>query len=199
MSSAAPHRLAGLVRERRGIAVVEFALIAPILLLMICGAFEMGHIMYARSVLEGAMVQAARAASASLEASESEREAAMKDSIRGSMAVFTLPKGQSITIDTKVYRDFSTAYPENYTDANKNNRYDQGEPFTDRNANGKWDPATPIPGSMGGPGDVVSYTAVFPKEILFGFLMSELSMGTAVNLNATTVVRNENMVRRTSL
>lgn len=183
-------------RDTRGIAVVEFALIAPVMLLMICGAFELGHIMYARSVLEGAVVQAAREASASLETSEAERERIMKASIRGSMAVFTTARGKSLTIETKVYRDFSTAYPENYTDVDKNNRYDAGEPYIDRNANGRWDPAIPVLSSMGGPGDVVSYTAVFPKEILFGFLSSELSLGSAVTLNATTVVRNENMVRK---
>lgn len=186
------------LRDRRGIAAVEFALVAPALFLMVCAAFELGHIMYARAVLEGAVTQAARVASASLETSETARRKVMLDYVKDSMAVFTTAKGKSISIDVKVYRDFSTAYPENYTDVNKNGAYDLGEPYTDRNKNGKWDPATPIPSIMGGPGDVVSYTAEFPKEILFGFLSGELGLGKSVDLSATTVVRNENMVKKST-
>ena len=184
-------RLLSSLRDRRGVAAVEFALIALPLFTMICGTIELGHIMYARAVLEGAVTEAARTAAASLSSTESDREKVMLDSIKGSMKVFTMAKNKNIAITTKVYRDFSTAYPENFTDANRNGVYNLGEPYTDRNANGKWDDAQPIPGTMGGPGDVVSYTATFPKEVLFGFLISSLKMKSSVDLNATTVVRNE--------
>jgi Flp pilus assembly protein TadG len=186
-------------RDRRGVTAIEFAIVAPVMLLLICGTFEMGHIMYARSVLEGAIVEAARAASSTMETNEVDRTLIMRKSIEDSMAVFTRAKGKSITIETKVYRDFSTAYPETYTDTNGNGKYDFGEAYVDRNMNGKWDPAVQVAGTLGGPGDVVSYTAIFPKQILFNFIASDLGLRGAVNLSATTVMRNENMVRKTTL
>lgn len=190
---------AALRRDRRGVTAIEFAIVLPVMMLLICGTFEMGHVMYARSVLEGAVVEAARQASASLETNELQRTATMRQSIENNMAVFTKAKGKSITIESKVYRDFSTAYPETYTDANKNGKYDLGEPYVDRNMNGQWDPAVQIAGTLGGPGDVVSYTVTFPKQILFDFIASDLGLKGAVNLSATTVMRNESMVRKKSL
>lgn len=186
-------------RDRRGVTAIEFAIVAPVMLLLICGTFEMGHIMYARSVLEGAIVEAARAASSTMETNEVDRTLIMRKSVEDTMAVFTKAKGTSVTIETKVYRDFSTAYPETYTDANGNGKYDFGEAYVDRNMNGKWDPAVQVAGTLGGPGDVVSYTAIFPKQILFNFIASDLGLRGAVNLSATTVMRNENMVRKTTL
>jgi Flp pilus assembly protein TadG len=183
--------------DNAGLAAVEFALLAPVMILLICGSLEMGHMIFARIALDGAVVEAARAATASLETEESTRTQLMRNSIRRTMENFNTAPGQSISIETTVYRDFSTAYPENFTDTNGNRVYNIGEPFTDRNANGKWDPATPITGTLGGAGDVVSYTATFPKAILFSdFLPSFLNFGRQFTLKSTTVMRNEAVVRR---
>lgn len=186
-----------LSRDRSGIAAVEFALLAPTMILLICGSLEMGDMIMARMTLDGAVVDAARVATASLETSEATRTASMRASIQNTMSSFHTAPGQSISIQTTVYRDFSTAYPENFTDVNGNGAYNTGEPFTDRNANGRWDPAVPISGTLGGPGDVVSYTAIYPKDILFGFLPAMLNLGTQFTLKSTTVMRNEAVVRRT--
>ena len=105
--------------------------------------------------------------------------------------------GKNITIVTTVYKDFSTSTPENFTDQNGNGVYDKGEDFIDRNGNGKWDPAIPIPGKLGGPGDVVSYTAAFPKLRLFGTMTSWFGVSPEATLVATTIVRNEAVVRKT--
>jgi Flp pilus assembly protein TadG len=184
-------------RDRSGIAAVEFALLAPTMILLICGSLEMGDMIMARMTLDGAVVEAARVATASLETSETARTAAMRASIENTMSSFHTAPGTSISIQTTVYRDFSTAYPENFTDTNGNGVHDATEPFTDRNANGKWDAAVPISGTLGGPGDVVSYTAIYPKDILFGFLPGLLNLGTQFTLKATTVMRNEAVARRT--
>ena len=53
-------------------------------------------------------------------------------------------------------------------------------------------------GTLGGPGDVVSYTVRFPKRILFGFLGAQWLLGDSIMLTGSTVVRNESVVRRTS-
>jgi len=191
-------RRPSLRNDRRGVTIVEFAIILPAMLTLICGGLELAHMIFARVALEGAVVEAARLATASLETNESDRTKAMADYITRTMKPFPTTIGKSISIRTTVYKDFSTAYPENYTDVNRNGRYDLGEPYVDRNANGSWDPAIPIAGTLGGPGDVVSYTAVFPKRILFGFLAQPLGLTNTIELKAATVVRNESVVRKTA-
>ncbi len=185
--------------DRRGVAIVEFALLAPVMLLLICGSIELGHMLFARMVLEGSMTEAARLATASLETTESDRDAIMRGSIMRAMNGFPLARGRSMTIATAVYHDFSSVTPETYTDANGNGRYDLGENFVDRNRNGKWDDAAPVANSaLGGPGDVVSYTVTFPKAVLFGWLSEVLNFQNGIiPLRATTVVRNEAVVRKT--
>lgn len=189
-------RLRTLGRERSGITAVEFAVILPGMLTLICGSLEMGHMIFARVVLDGAVVEAARTATASLETAEGTRTQAMRTSITQMMEAFPIADGKTILIDTKVYRDFNAVRPEEYIDVDGNAKYDLGEPFTDRNGNGQWDPSSPKTGTLGGPGDVVSYTASYPKKILFGFLAGPLGLGTSLNISSTTVVRNESVVRR---
>ncbi len=186
--------------ERRGVAVIEFALLSPIMLFLICGAIEIGNMIFARVVLEGAVTEAARLATASLEDSEAQRTTTMKNSIIESMHQFPIAKNNSLVITTTVYRNFSDAYPEPYNDANGNKKYDLGETFSDRNQNGIWDDAKPVTGStLGGPGDVVSYTAKFPKRVLFSFVGDLIGFKNGViPLAATTVTRNEAVVRKTS-
>ena len=185
-----------LLPDTRGATIVEFAVILPALLTLICGSIEIGHMMYARQMLEGAVVEAARKATASLETNEAARTQIMKDSIKKQMAAFPIATGKQIDIATTVYADFSSAYPETFTDLNKNGVYNFPEPFVDRNQNGKWDPATPKTGTLGGPGDVVSYTATFPKKLLFGYVGNFIGYPNGIiPLKATTVVRNEAVVR----
>lgn len=186
-----------LAREKRGVTIVEFAFLSPVMLVMICGSIEMGHMLLARAVLDGAIVEAARTATASLETGEAERTEIMVESIQDAMSSFPIAEGEEVRIETRVYRDFSSVTPEYYDDANENGSYDLGEAFTDRNGNGKWDPATPISGTLGGPGDVVSFTAVYPRRTLFTFLERTAGLNTTIDLTATTVVRNESVVRRT--
>ncbi|MEI5686336.1 TadE/TadG family type IV pilus assembly protein [Sphingomonas kyungheensis] len=183
------------LRDARGVTVVEFAIILPAMLTLICGTIEMGHMILARQVLEGAVVDAARKATASLETDETRRRDIMTASITRSMAAFATAPGQTMEIQTKVYADFSSAYPETYTDQNGNGRYDAGEPYVDRNRNGKWDDTTAKTGALGGPGDVVSYTVRFPKRLLFGFVGRFIGRSVTLPLSVTTVVRNEAVVR----
>lgn len=188
-----PHALA---RNTRGVTAVEFALLATPLMWMICGTIELGHTMFARAVLEGAVVEASRIATASLESSEADREKIMRQSITDTMTSFRGAPGTTVSISTKVFRDFASVTPENFTDKNGNGKWDAGEDFIDRNGNGKWDPAISISGTMGGPGDVVAYTVTFPKQMLFGTMTNWFGIGSSTVLSATTVVRNEAVMKR---
>ena len=189
---------APLAKDRTGVSTVEFAIILPALLTLMCGAIELGHMLLARVVLEGAMTEAARISTASLETAEAQRTTLMEESIEQAMGNFPLADGAHVSVQTIVYGNFSSAHPEPYEDATANGHYDLGESYVDRNANGKWDAATPKTGTLGGPGDVVSYTVRFPKRILFGFLGAQWLLGDSIMLTGSTVVRNESVVRRTS-
>ena len=114
------------------------------------------------------------------------------------MRPYLLMPGQQPSVVTVVYHSFGDSRPEDYTDANGNGRYDvavppaPAEPFVDRNGNGQWDPALPIAGSKtGAEGDVVSYTATYPVQHLFGFLVRLVFREPGISLKATSVVRNE--------
>ena len=41
--------------DQAGAAIVEFALVAPTMILLMMGVFELGHTMYVQSVVNGAM------------------------------------------------------------------------------------------------------------------------------------------------
>ena len=185
-----------------GVTAVEFGLIAPVMMLMLCGAIEFGHVLFARMVLEGAIMEAARGASATLETAEADRTTAMRNKIIASMDRFPVAKDREVSIVTTVYADFASTRPENFTDQNGNGRYDPpagqfgGEPFTDRNQNGVWNAATPKTGTLGGPGDVVSYTVVFPAKLFFDMGMKPIGLSDSITLTATAVTRNEAVVRK---
>ena len=165
---------APLAKDRSGVSTVEFAIILPALLTLMCGAIELGHMLLARVVLEGAMTEAARISTASLETAEAQRTTLMEESIEQAMGNFPLADGAHVSVQTIVYGNFSSAHPETYEDANANGHYDLGESY------------------------VVSYTVRFPKRILFGFLGAQWLLGDSIMLTGSTVVRNESVVRRTS-
>lgn len=183
-------------REQRGVAAVEFALIAPVVVLMVVGTIEIAHMLTVQVSLDGAVAEAARAAAVRLEQSEDTRDTAMREYVTRRMSAFPIANGQSVTIATTVYRTFGSSYPEGFTDSNGNGRYDgptpstPGEPFDDRNKNGVRDLASSITGKMGGPGDVVSYTAQFPAALYFDYF-STITGANGFTLKATTVLRNE--------
>jgi uncharacterized membrane protein len=177
-----------------GVTAIEFALLLPVLLLLICGAIDLGYLYMAQTSLNGAVLQAARSSAASMEKSESDRDTAMRASIVQTMSPY---KSGDPAISTTVYHRFGDSSPEPYIDANHNGHYDPpqgaapGEAFTDRNGNGVWDASVPLATgakTMGDVGDVVNYTATLPVQHLFGMLTASTP---SVLLHATAVVRNE--------
>jgi len=186
-------------RDARGTTIVEFGVLAPVMITLIMGAIEMGHFLSVRSTLEGAVVEAARQATASMEIDEDDRDQAMRDLITKHMSAFPIAEGHQLVIATKAYRDFGTAYPEEFTDTNGNGVYDPGEAFIDRNGNGHWDPDLPISGTdLGSPGDVVSYTAIFVTDPYFQMIGRIMGLEGGLTLTATTVVRNEPVKKKTT-
>jgi hypothetical protein len=185
-----------ILRDRRGLALTEFAMLAPVMILLITGCIELGRIAMIQSSLEASLGRAARKALVDLRMPEATRLANLEASIRETLAAFS-PEPGDIDIETTVYRDFSSSYPEAFEDQNRNGTYDgpngssPGEPFDDRNRNGRRDLAVPLAGSMGQEGQVVTYNVSYRIKPLFGFLPFGFENGQPKILRSSVVSRNE--------
>lgn len=190
-----------LARERRGVAAVEFAMLAPAMFALIMGAIELAHVAVLRNTLEGAVGEAARVASVRLDQTEDEREATMVALIAERMRDYPMVARGQIGIQTKVFRSFRESMTEPYEDVNRNGSYDgpipgvPGEPFDDRNLNGVRDAATQQAGRLGGVGDVIGYTATFPAKLYFAMLAPVFGGANGLEVSASTMVRNEPVTR----
>ncbi len=192
-----------LTTNDRGVAAVEFAMIAPVLILMICGFMEYAHLSSARTTLEAATMRAARAVAAT--DCPSSREAIMRSIIESSMDNVPSADGGKPKIVTKAYGDkFGDVGGEPFVDKNKNKVYDEDptitdpdkrDTYTDINGNGKYDKDMGNVGSIGAAGQVISYSAEYKVKSLFGFISKRYSDADFYTIKASTVVRNEPVFR----
>src|SRR5690606_5005706 len=49
-----------LARDSEGMAIVEFAIVAPVFLIMLMGVFDVAHTLYTTSIVQGTMQKAGR-------------------------------------------------------------------------------------------------------------------------------------------
>lgn len=178
--------LASLLRDERGVTVVEFAMITPALALVLFGLFDLTYNMYTVQMLQGAIQDAAR--DSTIEGAGSGQAAIDANVTR---AVHAVAPGATITFDRKSYTNFTgVARPEDYNDLNANNTCDNGEPYEDANMNGNWD-LDPGETGFGGARDAVLYSVnvnyrrAFP---IYAFIPGQTE---DFNLVATTVLRNQ--------
>jgi Flp pilus assembly protein TadG len=153
-------RLNRLGPDRDGAAIIEFAIVAPVFLLLLMGTFDIGQMAYGKAILNGVVEKAAR--SSSLETADTTAADNMvKDALKP-----ILP-GATITTTRKSFFDFSDIdRPEKWTDANNDGSCNNGEPFIDENRNGGWDENIGLSGN-GGAGDVVLYTVNVSYQPIF--------------------------------
>lgn len=183
MSATAPPT--SLARDERGATAVEFALIAPALLMVLLGVFDAGYNLYTASVLDGAAQKAAR--DSSLEGAEA-KGLAIDDRVVD--AVHNVVPRAKVTFDRRAYRDYSDIHrPEDYTDVDKDGACDNNEPFEDINGNGIWDSDRGTE-TMGGARDAVLYTITVSYPRAFP-LMHLLGLPETVTSQSRTVLRNQ--------
>jgi len=166
-------RIRNLLRNNRGIAAVEFALIAPVFLAILLTVFEFGFAFYARAVLQGAVEEAARTATlenTEFSAISNRVSAQVKTVIPASDADTDI----SFDLDPVYYANYvDLELPEDFEDNNNNDRWDSNECFVDRNNNSTYDTDVGLAG-RGGAQDVVAITATlsylrpFPLWRMFG-------------------------------
>ena len=149
--------------DRGGNTLIEFAIVSPVLLLMIMGLFDMAHTQYSRSVLHGAMQKAGR--DLTLENANSQQvniDQRVTDQITSVM-----PSGATIDLEKLSFFEFAdVSEPEEFTDMNNDGICNNNEPYIDANENGGWDANRGRDG-IGGARDVVLYTATVTYPRLF--------------------------------
>ena len=142
---------AGIGPCRKGSVIIEFAILAPVFLLLLLGTFDIGQMVYARSVLHGAVEEAAR--SSSLETADT---TAADDKVKAAITP-VLPHA-SFSSSRLSYYDFSDiGRAGQWNDSDGDGICDNGESYVDENGNGSWDADVGESGN-GGAGDVVLYT-----------------------------------------
>jgi Flp pilus assembly protein TadG len=189
-------RLRTLRQADGGAALTEFGLIAPALLTLLFGAFDIGHTLYMKTVLEGAVQKAAR--DASLE-SAAGNDASVRTAIDNAVRDQILPLNSNavITFDRRFYRTFTdaaAAQEEDFTDSASgtyaNGICDNGETFEDINNNGVWDADGGDSINRAGARDNVVYTVNVEYPRLFP-LHAFLDVPDKTSLSASTVLANQ--------
>lgn len=180
------HRLPA---ERSGTTTVEFAVVAPVFLTMLMAVFDLGFLVYAKAVLQGAVEDGAR--SASLENTTwADIEERVNRQVTSVIPVENADTDISFSFDPTYYGNYADiALPEDFTDANANGVWDTNECFVDRNGNRTYDTDVGLAG-RGGAQDVVSisaevtYRRIFPLWALMGDTQNH-------TISARTYLRNQ--------
>jgi Flp pilus assembly pilin Flp len=176
--------LAALRRDARAATIVEFALILPVLCMMILGTLDLGYRSYVDSVVQGALHDAARMATVG-----NVTTAQIQTYVQNKLQAFS--RNATITITTRSYTDYSgVKMPERITsDTAPIGVYNQGDCFEDANGNGTYDTDRGRSGT-GGSEDVVyfevsmTYPQLIPVGQLFGW-------GNTVTTVQNTELRNQ--------
>lgn len=177
--------LRNLAGDRQGAALVEFALIAPVLLLLLLGMFDMGYNYYVQSQLQGAIQKAAR--DSGIEGAHSRLS---QIDARVTEAVHDLMPDAEVTFERRSYARFTdVSRPEDYSDIDGNGSCGDGEPFEDANGNGTWDEDRGMAG-LGGARDAVLYVVSVSYLRPFG-VAAFAGLPDTVRTEATTVLRNQ--------
>ncbi|MGN6819567.1 MAG: TadE/TadG family type IV pilus assembly protein [Sphingomonas sp.] len=177
-------RLRLLARDTRGATLVEFAIVSPVMILMLMGISDLAYQIYAQAILNGSLQKAGRDSTIQGAANNT---AAIDQKV--SDMVKKVAANATFTFTRKNYDSFSLIKPEPFTDSNGNGVRDAGECFTDVNGNGSWDSDPGITG-QGGANDVTVYTVtvtyprLFPVARLFGW-------SSTVTISSSTLLKNQ--------
>ena len=186
MTLAPINPLARVFGDQRGTTIIEFAVVAPVLLMIIIGGMEIGHLGYVKGITRAALQVAAR--DSGLESNSSSQnavDAALRDRIK------TVIPNASISIQRRSYTDFTDVNtPEDFNDSNGNGLYDPNECFTDMNGNARWDADRGRSNSQGGADDVVLYTVSVSYNKIFP-LWKLIGQPSTNVISAETTLRNQ--------
>jgi Flp pilus assembly protein TadG len=177
--------ITSLTSDSEGATIVEFAFVAPVLILLVMGTLDIGHAIYTRSVLEGEIQKAARAST--METASMAVQQAQIDADVAAIVRKIAGTDAQLQFERKAYGTYKSARrkAEEYVDTNNN----AGESFEDSNGDGIWSDDAGIAG-QGKARDVQQYTVTvrydrkFPTSALLGWSEGE-------TLIVRSVLRNQ--------
>jgi Flp pilus assembly protein TadG len=179
-----------LVRDESGSPAVEFALAAPVLLLLIAAIIELGMIMFVSTLMEGSLREAGRYGITGQVPEDGDRVGYILDMVADrTLGLVDIGK---VTLKISAYPTFDdVGKGEDFVDGNGNGKYDHGETFKDCNHNGERDADRGTAGA-GGSGDVVLYQLDYDWPLLTSLMRPLIGDGNGkFHIQASTVVRNE--------
>ncbi|MDC0886392.1 pilus assembly protein [Altererythrobacter sp.] len=175
--------LKSLNRDKQGVTIVEFGLIAPTLLLMLMGLYELGHGMYVQSIVSGAMQDAGRDATL-----EGAKQSEMRELLK--KRVLSVSPGSEVKLSFRNFGSYTEIGElEDFKDINGDGKCSKNEPYEDLNENGMHD-YYDGEGGIGNARDavvfraVVEYDRIFPMPTLAGWSQKNTVEG-------VTVLRNQ--------
>lgn len=178
-----------LLQDTRGTTVIEFAIIAPVMALLLLGAFDTAHSLYVRAALQGVVQKTAR--DSALESGvATEQQTILDNKVRA--GVTAIANTATIVITRRYYRTFSdaaAAQAEAWTDTNHNGICDANEPYQDDNGNGTWD-ADGGNAGQGGAKDRTLYTVTMTYPRFFP-LYRIIGGSSTTKITASTVLENQ--------
>ncbi len=170
-----------------GATVVEFALIAPILFLLMMGIIEFGLIFFLNVMLQGAVDTASRLGKTGFAPAGVTRDSWLREQIRENMA-YDMVNVDDLNISMLWYRGMQdVGQPEPCLVTTCTAGSPPGD-FQDINGNGVWDADMGIDGSGGGSMSV-AYRVSYDWDI-FTPIMREY-LGNTITLSSVAIVRNE--------
>ncbi len=186
MFSLTKYQKKSLACNADGVTAVEFAIIAPVFILILMGIIEFSVVMFVSSIIEGATAASSRYGKTGYVAAGSTRQQQIVDAITSRAG--GLLETAKITVTSKVYPSFnSISQEEPYIDTNHNGTHDTGEDYTDVNGNTQWD-SSGVAG-LGNANDIVVYTVSYPWVINTPIIANFL--GNTFVISSRTVVKNE--------
>ncbi len=182
-------------RDQRGAVLVEFAVVAPVMCVLLLAAFDVSHTLYTRAVLQGLVQKTGRDFTLETGSAQAQQNALDEKVQKQARA---LNNTADIAIDRRYYRTFTAAaaaQAETWTDTNGNGTCDgpsgstPGEPYQDANNNSRWDDDGADAG-LGGAKDAVVYTVTmtYPRMVP---IYSFIGGSNMVKVEAATVLRNQ--------
>jgi Flp pilus assembly protein TadG len=171
-------------RDEKAATIVEFALILPVLCMLLLGTLDLGYRSYVNSVVQGTLHDAARMATVG-----GVTTAQIQTFVQNRLQAFS--RNATITTTTRSYSDYSgVKVAETITnDTAPFGVYNPGDCFQDANGNGVYDTDRGR-GGTGNSEDVVyfevsmTYPQIVPVGRLFGW-------GSTVTTTQNTVLRNQ--------
>jgi Flp pilus assembly protein TadG len=172
-----------------GATIIEFAIVLPVLCILLFGLFDALFNLYMKTTLQGAVQKAAR--DSSLESYNTPAGEATLDAAVSAQIHRVLPSATVPTPTRKSYTTYADASrkSEPWTDTDHDGTCDHGEPYTDENSSGSWDSDLGVTGG-GDAKDKTIYTVTVTYPRLFP-IAKFVGMSNTVTLTAQTILQNQ--------